>query len=150
MAVLDLGNAVAIAAFHPAGSYTATRNGEAVDTANFAYAAIVINCGTLGAGANVVTFHVEHSETSGGVYTACKQLNSTDDASLGPYRDTNAGDEMRLIRVDLNNTKRFLRVRVEHGGATALFYSVSAVLMPYQTDAASPATGSASSPNIEI
>ena len=150
MAVLDLGNAVAVAAFHPPGTYNASRDGASVDTANFAYGAIVVNLGTLGSGAQLVTFHVEHAETAGGAYTACKQLNSTDDASIGPYRQNTAGDQMRLIRVDLNNVKRFVRLRAEHTGGGTHDYSASMVLMPYQTDATSPDTGSASAPSIEI
>lgn len=150
MAVLDLGNAVAVAAFHPPAEYTASSNGASVDTVNFAYGVIVVNFGVLGGASDLLTLHVEHSETASGTYTGCKELNSTDDANIGPFRNTNAGDEMRLIRVDFNNTKRFIRLRAEHDTSAAIFYSASMVLMPYQTDATSTDTGSASAPAIEI
>jgi hypothetical protein len=148
MAVLDLGNAVAVVPMHSPASFSADRDGNSVDTVNFAYALIVINLGDIFAG-ETVTFHIEHSETSGGTYTACQKLNSSDDATTVPFRDLQ-DNTVQIIRIDLNNTKRFIRARANHSASNAHLYGVTMVLMPYQTDATSPDSGAASAPLFEI
>lgn len=147
MPIFDLGNAVAVVPMHSPATYSADRNGNAVDTANFAYALIVINAGNIVSPENV-TFIIEQAETSSGTWESCTLLNSTTPASL---RITDAGDDSCVfIRMDLNNTKRYIRARADHSASAGHTYGVTMVLLPYQTDATTSDTGAASAPNISI
>jgi hypothetical protein len=147
MPVFDLGNSVAVVPMHNPATYSADRTGASVDTVNFAYAFIVLHAGNIISPENV-TFTIEHSETSGGTYEACKLLNSTDDAVV---RMTNGQDDTCLIvRIDLNNTKRFIRANANHSASAGHTYAASMVLLPYMTDASTADTGAASAPTISI
>lgn len=147
MPVFDLGNSVAVVPMHNPATYSADRTGASVDTVGFAYGIVLIHAGNIIAPENV-TFTIEHSETLGGTYEACNLLGTTDSALV---RATNGQDDSCLIvRVDLNNTKRFIRANANHSASAGHTYAVSMVLLPYNTDATSSDTGAVSSPTISI
>ena len=147
MPVFDLGNSVAVVPMHNPATYSADRDGASVDTVGFAYAFIVIHAGNIIAPQNI-NFFVEHSETSGGTYESCMIL-GTETAAI--VRVQNAQDDTCLIvRIDLNNTKRFIRARADHSSSAGHTYAVSMVLLPYTTDATTSDTGSASAPTLSI
>ena len=147
MTLLDVGNCVVVSPLHSPASFTVDRNGTSVDTTKYAYAAIVINCGDIWSG-ETVTFHIEQAATSGGAYTACKKLGTTDDATLTvEHADDNT---CKLIAIDLNNTQAFIRARANHSAGNAHLYSASIILMPYITNTTSTATGAASTPEFDI
>ena len=147
MATFDIGNSVAVVPMHNPATYSADRTGASVDTTNFAYALIVIHAGNI-ISPETVTFTIEHSETSGGTYTACKILGTTDDASLAVRNALD--DSCIIVRIDLNNTKRFIRANANHSASAGHTYSVSMVLLPYNTDATTSDTGAASAPSVSI
>lgn len=147
MPVFDLGNSVAVVPMHSPAVFSADRTGNVVDTVNFAYAVLVIHAGNIVGGEQVV-FTIEESESAGGTFTACKILGTDTDAQI---RVQNAQDDTCLIvRMDLNNTKRFIRANANHSASGGHLYSVEMVLLPYNTDATTSDTGSASAPSISI
>lgn len=147
MPVFDLGNSVAVVPMHNPATYSTDRTGASVDTVGFAYGFILIHAGNI-ISPETVTFTIEHSETSGGTYTACKKLGTTDDAALAVRNALD--DSCIIVRIDLNNTKRFIRANANHSASAGHTYAVSMVLLPYNTDATSSDTGAVSSPTISI
>jgi hypothetical protein len=133
MTLMDLGNNVAISSQILPGTYTADQAGVAVDTAPYAEAIVIANIGTMTHASNVLSLTVMECDTSGGTYTAAKKLGTTDDAVI--IAATTANDEATYVaRVDLNNTKRFIKVpSVETGDSGDGDYAVTIVFLPYNT-----------------
>lgn len=147
MPVFDIGNACAVVPLHNPGTYSADRDGASVDTANFAYGVMLIHAGNIVSGQQVL-FNVEHADTVGGTYSACNKLGTNSSAQI---RVQNAQDNTCLIvRIDFNNTKRFIRARADHSGLGGHAYGVSMFMVPYQTDATSSDTGAAYAPFLSI
>jgi len=147
MPVFDLGNSVAVVPMHNPATYSADRDGAVVDTVNFAYAFIVFHAGNI-VNPEQIVFTVEEAETASGSFSACKILGTDTDAQI---RIQNAQDDSCLIvRIDLNNTKRFIRARADHSASAGHTYAVSMVLLPYNTDATTSDTGAASAPTLSI
>jgi hypothetical protein len=148
MTLLDVGNCVVVSSLHSPASFSADRDGNSVDTAKYAYAFILINLGDIYSG-ETITFHVEQATTSGGTYTACKKLNTTDDATTAAFAHAN-DNEVKIIAIDLNNTQRFIRLRANHSASNAHLYSASLVLMPYLTNTVSDDANAASAPLFNV
>ena len=147
MPVFDLGNSVAVVPMHNPAVYSTDRTGNVVDTVNFAYAVLVIHAGNIVSGEQVL-FTIEESDSASGTFTACKLLGTETSAFV---RLQNAQDNTCLIvRIDLNNTKRFLRANANHSASGGHLYSVEMVLLPYNTDATTSDTGAAFAPSISI
>jgi len=148
MTLLDVGNCVVVSPLHSPASFSADRDGNAVDTTKYAYAFIVINLGDIYSG-ETVTFHIEQSLTSGGTYTACKKLGTTDDATTQAFAHAD-DNTMHIIAIDLNNTQAYIRARCNHSASNAHLYSASLVLMPYLTNTTSDDANAASAPLFNI
>jgi hypothetical protein len=149
MTLLDVGNCVVVSPLHdPAVYNVAGRDGYTVDTAKYAYAFVVIHLGNLH-GSETVHFELQHALTSGGSFTACNKLGTTDDAQTAEYGNAN-DDQCKIISVDLNNTKRFLKLRANHSSSISHEYSACLVLMPYLTNTVSDDAKAASAPEFNV
>jgi len=148
MTLQDVGNCVVVSPLHEPGRYSASRDGNAVGTAKYAYAFVILSLGTLHAMGSVA-FHIEQASTSGGTYTACKKLGTDIDATTAAF-SSGDWDTEKIIAIDLNNTSGFLRARCVDTGGQHQYYSASLVLMPYVTNTISDDASAASAPLFNI
>jgi len=148
MTLQDVGNCVVVSPLHVPKSLTASRNGSNVDTAKYAYAFVIITLGDIWSG-ETVAFHIEQASTAGGTYTACKKVGTDTDATTEAFAHAN-DNEVKIIAIDLNNTKRFIRARSNHSASNAHLYAVSLVMMPYLTNTTSDDANAASAPLFNI
>ena len=133
--------------------FSADRDGNAVDTAKYAYAFIVVNIGVI-VTAQSVEFYVEQSQTLGGTYTTCKEVGLNADGSynnavLDPIVPAD-NNTVKIVSIDLNNTQRFIRLRADHSSTGGHLYSASIVLMPYLTNTVSDDAAAASAPLFNV
>lgn len=110
---------------HKADSWgTGANDGAAIDTAGYHQAMIVFNAGTVGSSATV-DVKVQECDTSGGTYTDVTGAAFT-------QVDANNDDATYVGRVNLNGTKRFIRVVLTVGTA-ASEAGTSVLMSPYYT-----------------
>ena len=91
---------------------TGTDNSSAIDTAGYHQAMVVFNAGTVGS-SGTVDVKVQESDASGGTYT---------DVSGAAFTQVTASndDATYVGRVNLNGTKRFIRVVLTVGTAACV------------------------------
>lgn len=103
---------------------TGTDNSSAIDTAGYHQAMVVFNAGTVGS-SGTVDVKVQESDASGGTYT---------DVSGAAFTQVTASndDTTYVGRVNLNGTKRFIRVVLTVGTA-ACDAGASVIMSPAYT-----------------
>ena len=138
MTVLDIGNNVTIGhSLEPLARTGSSEwfDGAAVDTQGVTWAVAVFYNGAIAS--STIQYRVRESDTSGGTFTTCKQLNTTDDAETTAA--TLVANSTQVIAIDCRNTKRWLKLSVSVNNTATNANAGLLILMPnYTGDADAP------------